>query len=407
MTLPSKVLAVSVVVALAGCAGPGSRNAPPPPTASKTTPPYKGGGYYKDDGPGRNVPANLDVVPDAEPKKEALHRYANDPYKVFGKQYVPIGENDPYVRKGLASWYGRKFHGQATASGEPYDMYAMTAAHATLPIPSYARVTNPDNGKSVIVRINDRGPFHEDRIIDLSYTAAYKLDLLKGVSAVEVVKIEPDAAPDSFAAAVAEAPPREPVKAAQAALARAPVPEPVPAPAALQPLSGPVPGELYLQLGAYANPAAADELLARLAGGQAGPGAAVRLAENGVVKVRVGPYAGASEADAAAARLELALGIKPYKVRAAAPAPAPVAAPVQATPAHYLQLAALSSAPAADELAERARQSLPSGQPGVVRLESAGLIKVQVGPFASLVLADQAASSLEQALGVRPYRVVR
>src|SRR6185295_8588501 len=111
------------------------------------------------------------------------------PYEALGRDYVPITQDRPFTERGLASWYGRKFHGRRTASGEVYNMYAMTAAHPTLPIPSYARVRNPANSREVIVRINDRGPFHKGRIIDLSYTAALKLDLLRGVGAVEVRRI--------------------------------------------------------------------------------------------------------------------------------------------------------------------------------------------------------------------------
>jgi rare lipoprotein A len=109
------------------------------------------------------------------PKPEPLHRFANNPYSVFGRDYVPLRELKPYKARGIGSWYGRRYHGQKTSSGEIYDMYAMTAAHPILPIPSYVRVTNPANGKSVVVRINDRGPFHAGREIDLSWTAAYKL----------------------------------------------------------------------------------------------------------------------------------------------------------------------------------------------------------------------------------------
>ena len=127
----------------------------------------RGGGYYQDDGPGDNPPANLDQIADAEPRLEPLARAANNPYTVFGQQYVPRKTLAPYRQRGVGSWYGRKFHGQRTSSGEPYDMYAMTAAHTTLPIPSYARVTNLANERSVIVRINDRGPFHSGRLIDL------------------------------------------------------------------------------------------------------------------------------------------------------------------------------------------------------------------------------------------------
>jgi rare lipoprotein A len=113
----------------------------------------------------------------------------NKPYTVLGRSYVPITDDRPLREAGLASWYGSKFHGQPTASGEPYNMYAMTAAHKTLPLPSYVRVRNPGNGREVIVRVNDRGPFHDDRVIDLSYTAALRLDLLRGVAPVEIERI--------------------------------------------------------------------------------------------------------------------------------------------------------------------------------------------------------------------------
>ena len=112
---------------------------------------------------------------------------------------MPITDERPFVERGLASWYGRKFQGRRTASGEPFDMYAMTAAHPTLPIPSYARVRNPANGREVVVRINDRGPFHPGRIVDLSYTAALKLDLLRGAAPVEVERITADADPQRHA----------------------------------------------------------------------------------------------------------------------------------------------------------------------------------------------------------------
>ena len=150
------------------------------------------GGFYTDDGPDGAAPANLAELPDALPKAEPLHASANDPYSVFGRDYVPLKTTAGYKRQGTASWYGRKFHGQRTVSGEIYDMYGMTAAHPTLPIPSYVRVTRPANGKSVVVRVNDRGPFHAGRLIDLSWTAAYKLGYLaEGSSLVEVELIVP------------------------------------------------------------------------------------------------------------------------------------------------------------------------------------------------------------------------
>jgi len=136
------------------------------------------GGYYKDDGPGDNPPDGLELTLDAEPKVEPYSISGNKPYVVFGKTYTPLLADVPFSQRGIGSWYGKKFHGQKTSSGEPYDMYKMTAAHPTLPIPSYARITNLSNGKQVIVKINDRGPFHSSRIVDLSYTAALKLDYL-------------------------------------------------------------------------------------------------------------------------------------------------------------------------------------------------------------------------------------
>ena len=150
------------------------------------------GGYYKDDGPHERPPANLDRVADAVPRSEPLHKFANRPYKALGKQYVPMTALQPFRERGLASWYGKRYHGQKTSSGEVYDMYQMTAAHPTLPIPSYARVTSTKNGRSVVVRINDRGPFRSGRVIDLSYVAAHKLGYIQaGEAMVEVESIVP------------------------------------------------------------------------------------------------------------------------------------------------------------------------------------------------------------------------
>jgi rare lipoprotein A len=151
------------------------------------------GGYYQDDGPGDTPPEGLLALPDPEPKVEPYTKRGNRPYVVFGKTYTPIMDERPFKQRGIGSWYGKKFHGQKTSSGELYDMYKMTAAHPTLPIPSYARVTNLNNGIQVIVRVNDRGPFHSGRIIDLSYTAALKLGYLgKGSSELEVERLLPD-----------------------------------------------------------------------------------------------------------------------------------------------------------------------------------------------------------------------
>lgn len=151
------------------------------------------GGYYLDDGPEAQVPAGLLDTPDAEPKVEPFAKGPSRPYSIFDKTYTPITDYRPFVQRGTGSWYGKKFHGQRTASGEIYNMYKMTAAHPTLPIPSYARVTSLRNGKQVIVRVNDRGPFHSERIIDLSYTAALKLGYVNGGSSeLEVERLLPD-----------------------------------------------------------------------------------------------------------------------------------------------------------------------------------------------------------------------
>jgi rare lipoprotein A len=150
------------------------------------------GGYYKDDGPGEEIPTGLELTIDAEPKVEPYSVAASRPYTVFGKRYTPIKEDKPFIQRGIGSWYGKKFHGQRTSNGEKYDMYKMTAAHPTLPLPSYARITNLSNGKQVIVRVNDRGPFHSSRIVDLSYTAALKLDYIhKGSSELLLERLLP------------------------------------------------------------------------------------------------------------------------------------------------------------------------------------------------------------------------
>ncbi len=157
-----------------------------------TTPSKKGGGYYLDDGPGDHPPENIDAIPDATPKVEPFNARANQPYIALDNKYIPMTSFYPYKERGVASWYGKRYHGKKTSIGEYYDMYSMTGAHTTLPIPCYVRVTNTENGKSVIVRINDRGPFKKDRVIDLSFAAAYKLRLSdKGSGPVEVELIDP------------------------------------------------------------------------------------------------------------------------------------------------------------------------------------------------------------------------
>jgi rare lipoprotein A len=293
------------VLLLAGCASVREPEAPGPasgPAAAPSREQARGGGYYKDDGPGENPPANLAEIPDAEPKLEPLQRGPNRPYVVFGKAYEPMASLQPFHQRGVASWYGRRFHGQKTSSGEPYDMYAMTAAHPTLPIPSYARVTNVANGRSVIVRVNDRGPFHSDRIIDLSYTAAYKL----GFAAVGSTQVEVDSIlPGETQVAAAPKP--------------GPAAAPSPAPAAAPPLSAAVPaadtGAVYLQLGAFSSRDNAEDLRSRIARQLSWLGDAVQvLAVGNLWRLHVGPYASSDAARSVAARIESELNLKPLVV---------------------------------------------------------------------------------------------
>ena len=171
---PRSLIAL-IAILLAACSSTPPRETSPVPAGADV--PKRSGGYYKDDGPGERPPPNLDAIPDATPRLEVLNRFANRPYAVFGRDYVPATSLRPYKERGIASWYGRKFHNGKTATGETYDMYAMTAAHPTLPLPSYARVTNVANGKSVIVRVNDRGPVIPGTTIDLSYAAAEQLGI--------------------------------------------------------------------------------------------------------------------------------------------------------------------------------------------------------------------------------------
>lgn len=176
-------LLVGICLVLAACSTKGPSR---PGSSASKTPARTGGGYYLDDGPLDAIPANLDQIPDAVPVDAPLHRFANRPYVALGQNFVPDTSNQPYTARGIASWYGRKFHGQRTSSGEEYNMFGMTAAHPTLPIPSYARVTSVANGRSVVVRVNDRGPFLRGRVIDLSYVAAYKLGYI-GQGSAEVI----------------------------------------------------------------------------------------------------------------------------------------------------------------------------------------------------------------------------
>ena len=209
LALGTLIIGVGVLAACSTPRGPTyprSASAPAPQSQSTTPAPpagkRAGGAYYRDDGPGDSPPADLAAVPDALPWNEPIRERNSRPYVVFGREYVPMRELAPFRERGIASWYGRRFHGMPTAIGEPYDMYAMTAAHPTLPLPSYARVTNVASGRSVVVRVNDRGPFLHGRVMDLSYAAASRLGLAeRGSGEVEIeLLLVPDVTSPQMAA---------------------------------------------------------------------------------------------------------------------------------------------------------------------------------------------------------------
>jgi rare lipoprotein A len=252
--------AAALALTLAGCSVVAHRPPPPPPLApaAATVPPV--------------APVNPGGVPDAVPRLEPRSAHGNPPfYDVLGQRYYVLASADGYLERGVASWYGPTFHGGNTSSGEPYDMYGMTAAHKTLPLPSYARVTNLRNGKSIVVRINDRGPFVANRLIDLSYSAAVRLDMLReGTTLVEVRALTPGV-PDELTRSAA-----------------------TPAPA------------LYLQAGAFSDAQNAQRLLNRLqAAGLASAFIASPLQGRAspLYRVRLGPVASVAEFDALNARL--------------------------------------------------------------------------------------------------------
>jgi rare lipoprotein A len=255
--------ALAAALLASGCvSGPPIREAPPSSPATPAPAPL----------PIPQPPTNVEAIPDAVPKLEPRSAHGNPPfYDVLGRRYFVLASGDGYLERGVASWYGPTFHGEHTSSGESYDMYGMTAAHKTLPLPTYARVTNLKNGRSIIVRINDRGPFVANRLIDLSYTAALKLDMVReGTTLVEVRALTPNQ-PDVLTRSQ-EAPP----------------------PA------------LYVQAGAYSNERNAERTVERLHTAglttafvlQPGSGSATPL-----FRVRLGPVSSVSEFDSVAARL--------------------------------------------------------------------------------------------------------
>jgi rare lipoprotein A len=281
------------------------------------------------DGPMAETPADLHKTPDAEPRVEPIRPGGpNKPYAINGRSYTPETRDVAARETGLASWYGRKFHGRRTASGEVYNMYAMTAAHPTFPIPSYARVRNPKNGREVVLRINDRGPFHPGRIIDLSYTAALKLDLLRGVGKVEVERITYEdirtGAWKRGGAGSGDGDGDDDKAVAVAATADAPSPpEPVAAPAAPPIRSAAEPSRAFtsaargwwVQLGAFRERGGAESFQQRVAAelDWLAPLLAI-FNEAPVHRLQAGPYASRDEATGAAERIREALKLVPVIV---------------------------------------------------------------------------------------------
>jgi len=321
------------------------------------------GAFYLDDGPGDRDLAELAALaaqPEPLPFAEPLHPRANQPYRVLGNDYRPMTRREPFRQRGVASWYGRKFHGQPTSIGERYDMYGLTAAHPTLPIPSFVRVTHLGNGRSVVVRVNDRGPFLHNRAIDLSYLAAHKLGYAEqGSAEVEVELLDPSRPPDTYAAsrsaAFAAAPPPAVMAhatAAPATVAPATVAPPTVAPATVAPASA----------------APAD--------------APVTVAPVTLATVAVNPLAVVS-----------------------ASAPLSSASPTSAP--HFLQLGAFSARSNAEAASMQLRRQLEWLQVPIEVEPHGNLFRVKAGPYPVRELAAQAGVEVASRTGLRPLLLQR
>jgi rare lipoprotein A len=397
--LPGLVLTLPVLLALGGCGGT----------------------------PARQEVAGGDHPPDAVPKVEPKSRHGNmGSYVVFGRRYYTKASSRDHRERGVASWYGTKFHGRKTSSGEIYDMHQMTAAHKTLPLPTYARVTNLENGRSAVVKINDRGPFVGDRVIDLSYAAAKKLDVVKkGTARVEIVSVDPRDHGERRAARIAarEVPKPEPRASA------ADPPEPVrtaardderprrASPFIELPGQGPRPagGSASVAAAGQRTPPARPERPAPapvLAAKPAAPAARSAVAGPDTPMPTLAPVTAADAVASALPVIEPAAPAAEETVvvaAAAGPAPAPAGADSALSPAVYLQVGAFGDRGNAEQLRRRLLAEL--GEPILVREPAADaaagrLYKVHVGPLDSRDRADALGRQLA-ARGIGAPMVVR
>lgn len=434
--LALRVVLVPLLVALGACStSKGARTGSGTDAAAT-----RGGGYYLDDGPGHLSPADVAAIPDAVPRAEPVLLRTSRPYTVFGRTYTPMNALAPYRERGIASWYGKRYHGKPTSSGEPYDMYAMTAAHPTLPIPSYVRVTRTGTQRSVVVRVNDRGPFLQNRLIDLSYTAAAKLGFVEAGSAeVDVEAITQFDAPVLVAQSGAAdgqgeggaAGPRVDAAAGGAPAAAGSV------------VSGPVvsgsaaPGPTA---SASASASVAPSAPMRPAGAASTSTSTSTSADSPVALVAAGSSGGSSAAAPARGespgRLAVETSFADDPARQSglssvaeastsfpdAPPSAAVLAPAVPTPAaavpgtvqpraapagFWLQLGAFASADAARAALERFRRELAwLGAQLDVRHEGE-LFKVQAGPWPQREHALDAAARVRGATALKPFTIFR
>ena len=376
--MPGALPLALLALLLAACGSSPKRAAEP--SSGSAAPPVAVLAQGDRDGAEARPPPDLHRVPDAEPRLETLRAGGpNKPYDLLGQRYSPLA-GDPVLREfGLASWYGRKFHGRPTATGEIYNMYAMTAAHKTMPLPSYARVRNPANGREVLVRVNDRGPFHGDRVIDLSYTAALKLGVLGGVAPVEIERITYEAIRSGSWRATPE-------------------PAPDTALAAMPSVVAPPPATA-------ARPRRPEQVL---------DGDPIAEVARRSAALSPRPAAAPQRAPEPTARIDPQPQLQP-QLQSPLP-PLPLTSPIKAVPAQaaalsapgfWLQLGAFTQRDGAVGFQQRVSQQAAWLAPLMAIFHEQRLHRLQVGPYASRSDAQGAADRLREALQIVPGIVER